>query len=53
MGQVLIVDDDATLRGLLRSIFEEEGYQVSEAVEGHAALDLLRRSPSRFVVLLD
>ena len=53
MGQVLIVDDDATLRGLLRSILEEEGYRVSEAVEGHAALDLLRRSPARFVVLLD
>ncbi len=53
MGQVLIVDDDATLRGLLRSVLEEEGYRVSEAVEGHAALDLLRRSPARFVVLLD
>ena len=53
MGQVLIVDDDQTLRELLRSVFEEEGYGVIEAAEGNAALDLLRSSSRRLVVLLD
>ena len=53
MGHVLIVDDDQPLRELLREVLEAEGYQVAEAVEGNAALDLLRRSPLRFVVLLD
>ena len=37
--------------------YAREGLEISdmvaEAVEGNAALDLLRRSPSRFVVLLD
>lgn len=53
MAQVLIVDDDQTLRNLLRGVLEEEGYQVTEAAEGATALDFLRRSPHRFVVLLD
>jgi CheY-like chemotaxis protein len=53
MGTVLIVDDDPTLRDLLREVLEEEGYRVLEASEGTAALELLRRSPQRLVVLLD
>ena len=53
MGQVLVVDDDPELRSLLREAREAEGYEVFEATEGSAALDLLRRSPQRFVVLLD
>ena len=53
MGSFLVVDDDPPLRELLREIFEAEGYQVTEAAEGNAALDLLRSSLHRFVVLLD
>jgi CheY-like chemotaxis protein len=53
MGHVLIVDDDQPLRELLREMLEEEGYQVTEVAQGNAALELLRRSPHRFVVLLD
>jgi CheY-like chemotaxis protein len=53
MGQVLIVDDDPTLRELLREVLEEEGYSVIQAAEGNAALDLLRSSPHGLVVLLD
>ena len=53
MGSVLVVDDDPTHRALLREIFEAEGYQVTQATEADAALDLLHSSPQRFVVVLD
>ena len=49
---VLVVDDDATLRQLLRRMLEPEGYTVVEAENGRVALDRLRGvAPS--VVLLD
>jgi CheY-like chemotaxis protein/anti-sigma regulatory factor (Ser/Thr protein kinase) len=49
---VLVVDDDATLRQLLRRMLEPEGYTVIEAENGRVALDRLRGvQPS--VVLLD
>ena len=49
---VLVVDDDAGLRQLLRRMLEPEGYAVVEAENGLVALERLRDvSPS--VVLLD
>jgi CheY-like chemotaxis protein len=49
---VLVVDDDAGLRQLLRRMLEPEGYAVVEAENGRVALERLRdMSPS--VVLLD
>jgi signal transduction histidine kinase/CheY-like chemotaxis protein len=49
---VLVVDDDAGLRQLLRRMLEPEGYAVVEAENGRAALERLRDvSPS--VILLD
>jgi CheY-like chemotaxis protein len=51
-GRVLVVDDSATIRRLVRSILEESGYEVSSAPDGQAALDLLQRE-SFDVALLD
>jgi GAF domain-containing protein/CheY-like chemotaxis protein/anti-sigma regulatory factor (Ser/Thr protein kinase) len=49
---VLVVDDDAEIRQLLRRMLEPEGYTVVEAENGRVALERLREiSPS--VVLLD
>jgi CheY-like chemotaxis protein len=50
---ICIVDDDEPERNLLRLVLESEGYSVAEAASGQEALRLLRRSPHRFVVLLD
>jgi CheY-like chemotaxis protein len=49
---VLVVDDDVTLRQLLRRMLEPEGYAVVEAENGRVALERLREvSPS--LILLD
>ncbi|HEY9666527.1 MAG TPA: response regulator, partial [Coleofasciculaceae cyanobacterium] len=49
---VLVVDDDRTLRTLLRLAMEEEGYQVAEANNGENCLaEFARLQPD--IVLLD
>ena len=50
---VCIVDDDEDIRLALRLLLEDAGYTVSEAADGRAALELLRASAARAVVLLD
>jgi DNA-binding response OmpR family regulator len=49
---LLLVDDEARIRRVLRLALEDEGYQVSEAANGYDALAALRREPPD-VVLLD
>lgn len=49
----LVVDDDAAIRETLHQLLEDEGYQVEQASDGVAALDALRATPRRMVVLLD
>jgi two-component system NtrC family response regulator/two-component system response regulator HydG len=41
-GRILVVDDEPNARGGLRTILEEEGFEVSEAPDGIEALTLLR-----------
>lgn len=50
---VLVVDDNQDIRETIRLALEEEGYAVLEAGDGSSALDILRESPLRLVVLLD
>ena len=50
--RLLLVDDEARIRRVLRLAFEDEGYQVLEATNGAEALAVLRRDPPD-VVLLD
>lgn len=53
MADILIVDDDVSIRETLRMVLEDEGHTVEEAQDGLAALDMLRVAPSGRVVLLD
>jgi ribonuclease P protein subunit RPR2 len=49
---VLVVDDDPTLRLLLRLTFEDDAIEVDEAQTAEAAEDMIRAAPPA-VVLLD
>ena len=42
-GRILIVEDDATFRGLLATILEDAGHQVTQAVDGAAGLARLQQ----------
>ena len=53
MSQVLVVDDDAAIRELLRCVLEGEGHAVGEASDGMMALEAMRASAEPLVVLLD
>jgi DNA-binding response OmpR family regulator len=50
--RILLCEDDARVRRVLRLAFEAEGYQVCEAANGASGLGELRRDPPD-VVLLD
>jgi CheY-like chemotaxis protein len=50
---VLIVDDDAAIRSVLTMVFEEEGFAVETASNGHDALGQLQRGLRPAVILLD
>ncbi|HEU5368656.1 MAG TPA: response regulator, partial [Ktedonobacterales bacterium] len=41
--RILVADDEADIRALLRSLFETEGYQVQEAETGDEVLRILGR----------
>jgi len=48
--KILIVDDDAISRELLRNVLEESGYQVHVADNGDTALQVFERERIRFVI---
>lgn len=50
-GPILIVDDDAFVRTLLREMLADQGHPLREAENGQAALEL--DGPAPRVVLLD
>jgi CheY-like chemotaxis protein len=52
-GCILLVDDDPSIREALTECFEELGCSVTVAVDGHDALDVLKRCPPPCFILLD
>ncbi|MEA5015688.1 MAG: response regulator transcription factor [Candidatus Limiplasma sp.] len=50
-GRILVVDDDAEIRELLRILLEGEGYEIEEAEDGDSALTIL--SDNIELVILD
>lgn len=51
MPTVLLIEDEPSLRQLLRLSFSEAGYTVQEAGDGVAGLDRARRSRPDLIVL--
>ncbi|GAC1631452.1 MAG: hypothetical protein NVS4B7_19500 [Ktedonobacteraceae bacterium] len=53
MTKILVVDDDEPIREMLCMMLESSDYDVLHARNGIEALELLRTSSTRLVVLLD
>ena len=49
--QILVVEDDASIRGLVSDLLRDDGYQVSEACNGAEALDAVREQRPDLIVL--
>ena len=49
-SDILVVDDDALLRGMVAEWLTQVGYRVCEAQDGVAALALLRGAPVRLLI---
>jgi two-component system response regulator (stage 0 sporulation protein F) len=50
MATILIVDDEDSVRQLLRRILEEDGHEVREASNGQEGLSLYRQAPADLVI---
>ncbi len=48
---ILVVDDEETIREVLRRYLEHEGYIVAEAADGYEALDIIQNDPPTLIVL--
>lgn len=49
--QILVVEDDGSIRGLIEMALSDEGYEVMTAPHGAAALDLIQESAPDFILL--
>ena len=48
---ILVVDDELAMRESLQEILEQEGFQVSQADSGEAALEILEQTPIELMLL--
>jgi CheY-like chemotaxis protein len=48
--RILVIDDNAAIRELLRLILEEEGYEVIEAADGAEGLQRYQAAPTDLVI---
>jgi DNA-binding response OmpR family regulator len=48
---ILVVDDEKTIREVVRRYLEQEGYSVKEAEDGYMALDFIGKHPPSLIVL--
>ncbi|MEO5362391.1 MAG: response regulator [Magnetococcus sp. DMHC-8] len=50
MSRVLVVDDDAAIRALLRAFLEEDGHHVEEATDGQQGVRRYQETPVDIVI---
>ena len=51
MASILIIDDEESVRALLRSALEAAGYEVVEAAHGRQGLERYRLRPTDLVIV--
>lgn len=51
MATILVIDDEASIRTLLRDILTKEGYQVLEAGDGREGLAMYQQQPVDLVIM--
>ena len=51
MARILIIDDEESVRALLRSVLEAAGYEVVEAAHGRQGLERYRERPTDLVIV--
>lgn len=47
---ILVIDDDQTIRVLLRTILEREGYRVVDALDGNKGIKRYKERPTDLVI---
>jgi CheY-like chemotaxis protein len=50
---ILVVEDDPDIRAMLVDLFDDAGFETSEAENGRAALSALSAAPKPDIILLD
>ena len=50
MASVLVIDDEAQIRRMLRRVLETEGYEVMDAADGSEGIGLYREHPTDLVL---
>jgi len=50
MATILIIDDEESIRALLRTTLEAAGYEVTEATNGREGLELYRHRPTDLII---
>jgi len=53
MPTVMIVDDDAAIRGVLRDLLTDEGFEIIEAEAGSAVIDALASDTPPDLIMMD
>jgi two-component system chemotaxis response regulator CheY len=51
--KALVIDDSRAMRKILRRVLERMGFEVSEAENGQAALDIIQRDGAPDIALVD
>ncbi len=47
---ILVIDDEAQLRGMMRQMLENEGYVVTEAQNGEEGIRMYRQNPADIII---
>jgi type II secretory ATPase GspE/PulE/Tfp pilus assembly ATPase PilB-like protein/CheY-like chemotaxis protein len=51
--RILLVDDDEEARTVMRSLLEQDGYEVNDAEDGYKAIDILKEDQDYQLIVLD